>query len=55
MLAGEMLARPAAIIVEIIFDVRVDKILAFTPLPSPSARTIIFSKQTRFHAQTQHY
>ena len=31
---------PSAIIVEIIFDVRVDKILAFTPLPRPSASTI---------------
>jgi len=32
---------PSAIIVEIIFDVRVERILAFTPLPSPSAKTII--------------
>ena len=29
-----------AIIVDIIFDVNVDKILALTPLPSPSAKTI---------------
>ena len=32
---------PAAIIVEMIFDVSVDKILAFTPLPKPSANTTI--------------
>ena len=31
---------PSAIIVEIIFEVRVERILAFTPLPRPSARTI---------------
>ena len=31
--------RPSAIIVEMIFDVRVDKMLALTPLPRPSAST----------------
>ena len=31
---------PSAIIVEMMRDVRVDRILAFTPLPSPSASTI---------------
>ena len=31
---------PAAIIVEIILDVSVERMLALTPLPSPSARTI---------------
>ena len=32
--------KPSAIIVEIILEVSVDKILAFTPLPKPSAKTI---------------
>ena len=32
---------PSAIIVEMIFDVSVERMLALTPLPSPSARTIM--------------
>ena len=31
---------PSAIMVEIIFEVSVERMLAFTPLPSPSASTI---------------
>lgn len=34
------IVKPSAIIVEMILDVSVDKILAFTPLPKPSASTI---------------
>ena len=34
------IGRPSAIIVDIILDVSVERILAFTPLPRPSARTI---------------
>ena len=32
--------RPSAIMVEMILEVSVDKMLAFTPLPSPSDRTM---------------
>ena len=32
--------RPSAIIVDIIFEVRVERMLALTPLPSPSASTM---------------
>jgi hypothetical protein len=32
--------RPSAIIVEMILEVSVERILAFTPLPRPSANTI---------------
>ena len=32
--------RPAAIMVEMIFEVRVERMLALTPLPSPSASTM---------------
>jgi len=34
---------PPATIVEMIFDVRVERMFAFTPLPSPSASTMTSS------------
>ena len=34
------MGRPSAIMVEMILAVRVERMLAFTPLPRPSARTI---------------
>ena len=43
---------PSAIIVEIIFDVSVDKILALTPLPRPSAKTITWELSPWFTIST---
>ena len=37
----------AAIMVEMMVDVKVDKMLAFTPLPSPSAKTKIVVSPSR--------
>ena len=46
------IVKPSAIIVEMILDVSVDKILAFTPLPKPSASTIKLQENDIFVAMS---